>query len=68
MVGQHGGGKEEECEVASMCGFHRSKQSLPQRSLPDTLDRLVGGCNNWSSSDELFRCLLGVPSDTIGSR
>ena len=66
MVGQYSYGKEE-WEMASVCGFHKSEQSLPQRSLLDTSDRLVGGCNNSSPSDELFICLSRVPSDTISS-
>ena len=67
MIGQHSGGKKEEWEIVSMCGLHGSKQSLPLRSLLDTSDRPIGGCNSWSSLDEFFRCFLGVPLNTIGS-
>ena len=35
MVGQHGGGKEEEWEVVSVCRFHEFKQNLPQGPLPN---------------------------------
>ena len=68
MVGQHSGDKEEKWETASMCGLHKSKQSLPQGSLLGTSKRPVDGCNSRSSSDKFFRCLSRVPSDTIGSK
>ena len=29
IVGQHGGGKKEEWEMVSVCGFHGFKQNLP---------------------------------------
>ena len=67
MVGQHGGSEEEEWKMVSMFGLHRFKRNLPQGSLSDTSDRPIGGCNSWSFLDVLFGCLLGVPSDTIGS-
>ena len=65
MFVQHGGGKEGEWEMASVCGFHRSKQSLPQGPLLDTSNRPASGRDGWSSSDKLSRCISRVPSDTI---
>ena len=67
IVGQHSGGKKEEWEMASVCGCHRSKQSLLQRPLPNTSDRPIGERDGWSSSNELFRCLSEVPSINISS-
>ena len=29
------------------------------------IPRLAGGCNNWTSSDELLGCFLGVPLDPL---
>ena len=37
----------------------------PQGSFLDPSDKLIGGCYDWSSSNELFGCLPGVSSDTI---
>ena len=67
MVGQHGGGKEEEWEVVSVCRFHEFKQNLPQGPLPNTPNKPVSGRDNWSSSNEFYGCLSRVPSNTIGS-
>ena len=44
-----------------MCRFHRLEQSLFKRSFPPASDRLIGRCNSRPSSDELPRCLLGIP-------
>ncbi|XP_065629746.1 uncharacterized protein LOC136067583 [Quercus suber] len=64
MVGQYCGGKEEEREVASVCGLHKSEQGLPKGSFPYAQDRLAGGCNRRSSSDELRRRLSGITPNT----
>ena len=47
--------------MASVCRFHRLEQSLFKRSFPPASDRLIGRCNSRPSSDELPRCLLGIP-------
>ena len=42
MVGQHGGGKEEDWEIASMCGLHRSNKTCPKDPFPiPQIDQLV---------------------------
>ena len=46
MVGQHGGGKEEEWEVVSVCRFHEFKQNFPQGPLPNTSNKPVSGRDN----------------------
>ena len=68
MASQHRGGKKEKWEVASVCRFHRLEQSLSKRSFPAVLDRPIGRCNSKPSSDELPRCLLEIPPDTINPR
>ena len=40
---------------------------MPQGPIPNTPNRPVSGHDGWSSSDEFFGCLSGVPSDTISS-
>ena len=54
--------------MVSMCGFHGFKQGLPKRPLPYTSNRPAGRCHYRPSSDELFRCLLRIPSNTISPR
>ena len=56
MANQYSGGKKKKKkEVASVCRLYRLEQSLSKRSLPPTLDRPIGRCNNRPSSDEFLR-------------
>ena len=59
MASQHCGGEEEKWEVASVCRFHRLKQSLSKRSLPHVLDKPIGRCNCRSSLNEFLDAFQG---------
>ena len=48
-----------------VCGFHGFKQGLSKRSLSYASDRPAGRCYRRPSSDEFFKCLSRIPSNTL---
>ena len=68
MAGQHNRGEEKEWEVAGLRGLQRLEQGLPEGSFPYAVNRLIGGFDRETPSNEFLRCLLRLPSDTPGCR
>uniref|UniRef100_A0A2N9H9C9 Integrase catalytic domain-containing protein n=1 Tax=Fagus sylvatica TaxID=28930 RepID=A0A2N9H9C9_FAGSY len=55
---------EEEWEVESLCGLHRSEQGLSERSLSSPKNRSVGRLGRRACSDEFFRCISRISSNS----
>ena len=68
MASQYCGGKKEKREVPTMCGLHRFELGLPERSFPYASNRLIGGCDGGTSSDEFLGRLPGISPDIARPR
>ena len=68
MAGQYCGSEEKERKMVSVHGFYGFKRGFSERSLSYASDWLAGRCYYRPSSDELFRCLSRISSNTASTR
>ena len=64
MVGQYCGSEEEEWEVVSVCGFHRSNKACPKDPFPmPRIDQLVDATvgHPWMSFLDAFQGYPQIP-------